>query len=222
MCGRFVNFRNLEEIQTHFQIDRVEAEVSASYNVAPTQQVLSVLRKDDQRVLVRLHWGLVPFWAKDPTIGNRLINARAETVDSKPSFKAAFRKRRCLVVADGFYEWQGEKGHKRPVFITLPEDEPMGLAGLWEIWDDKGRADEPLRSCTILTTDASPPLRDIHDRMPVILKADAYREWLDPDKGDIDLKGILAERAHKDFRYRRVSMAVNSVKNNSPDLIKAV
>ena len=196
--------------------------MSASYNVAPTQQVLSVIHKDDQNVLVRLHWGLVPFWAKDPTIGNRLINARAETVDSKASFRAAFKKRRCLVVADGFYEWQGEKGHKKPVYITLPEDEPMGLAGLWEIWDDRGRADEPLRSCTILTTDASPPLRDIHDRMPVILTTSAYRDWLDPGKGDIDLKGILAERTHKEFRYRRVSMAVNSVKNNSPDLIKVV
>jgi putative SOS response-associated peptidase YedK len=222
MCGRFVVFSNLEALQTHFHIDRAETEVSASYNVAPTHQVLSVIRRDDQNVLVRLHWGRVPFWAKDPTIGNRMINARAETVDSKPSFKAAFRKRRCLVVADGFYEWQGEKGHKRPVYITLPEGEPMGLAGLWEIWDDRGRADEPLRSCTILTTDASPPLRDIHDRMPVILTAGAYRDWLDPGKGDIDLQGILAERTHKEFRCRQVSMAVNSVKNNSSDLITEV
>ncbi len=222
MCGRFVVFSNLEALQTHFQVDRVEAEVSASYNVAPTHQVLSVIRRDDQNVLVRLRWGLVPFWAKDPTIGNRMINARAETVDSKPSFKAAFRKRRCLVVADGFYEWQGGKGRKQPVYITLPEGEPMGLAGLWEIWDDRGRADEPLWSCTILTTGASPPLRDIHDRMPLILTTGAYRDWLDPGKGDIDLKAILAERTHMDFQCRPVSMAVNSVKNNSPDLIKAV
>jgi len=222
MCGRFVVFSNFEELQGHFRIDRVEAEVSASYNVAPTQQVLSVIHKDDQNVLVRLHWGLVPFWAKDLTIGNRLINARAETVESMASFRAAFKKRRCLVVADGFYEWQGEKGHKKPVYITLPKDEPMGLAGLWEIWDDKGRADVPLRSCTILTTGASPPLRDIHDRMPVILTTSAYRDWLDAGKGDIDLKGILAKRTHKEFRYRPVSMAVNSVKNNSPDLIKEV
>lgn len=222
MCGRFVVFSNLEALQTHFQVDRVEAEVSASYNVAPTHQVLSVIRRDDLNVLVRLRWGLVPFWAKDPTIGNRMINARAETVDSKPSFKAAFRKRRCLVVADGFYEWQGGKGRKQPVYITLPEGEPMGLAGLWEIWDDRGSADEPLWSCTILTTGASPPLRDIHDRMPLVLTTGAYRDWLDPGKGDIDLKAILAERTHMDFRCRPVSMAVNSVKNNSPDLIKAV
>ena len=222
MCGRFVVFSNLEALRTHFHIDRVETEVSASYNVAPTQEVLSVVRKDRHNVLVRLHWGLVPFWAKDPTIGNRLINARAETVDSKPSFRAAFKKRRCLVVADGFYEWQGEKGRKRPVLITLPEGEPMGLAGLWEIWDDRGRTDPPLWSCTILTTDASPPLRAIHDRMPLILTTGAYQDWLDPAKGDIDLKGILAERTHKKFRYRQVSMAVNSVKNNSPDLIKEV
>ena len=222
MCGRFVVFSNLEALRTQFHIDRVETEVSASYNVAPTQEVLSVVRKDRHNVLVRLHWGLVPFWAKDPTIGKRLINARAETVDSKPSFRAAFKNRRCLVVADGFYEWQGEKGHKRPVYITLPEGEPMGLAGLWEIWDDRGRTDAPLWSCTILTTDASPPLRAIHDRMPLILTTGAYQDWLDPAKGDIDLKGILAERTHKKFRYRQVSMAVNSVKNNSPDLIKEV
>jgi putative SOS response-associated peptidase YedK len=151
-----------------------------------------------------------------------MINARAETVDSKPSFKAAFRKRRCLVVADGFYEWQGEKGHKKPVYITLPEDEPMGLAGLWEIWDDKGRADEPLRSCTILTTGASPPLRDIHDRMPVILKAGAYRDWLNPQRPDPDLAQILAHHTHRDFRFWPVSTAVNAVRNNSPELIAAL
>jgi putative SOS response-associated peptidase YedK len=118
-------------------------------------------------------------------------------------------------VADEFYEWQGEKGHKRPVYISLPEDEPMGLAGLQGIWDYReGR--------TSLTNDACPPLRDIHDRMPVILKTSAYRDWLDSGKGDIDLKGILAEKTHKEFRYRPVSMAVNSVKNNSPDLIRAL
>jgi putative SOS response-associated peptidase YedK len=222
VCGRFVVFSNLETLQTHFHIDHVETEVSASYNVAPTQQVLSVIRTDDQNVLVRLHWGLVPFWAKDPAIGNRLINARAETVDSKPSFRAAFGKRRCLVVADGFYEWQGEKGHKKPVYITLPEDEPMGFAGLWEIWDDKGRADEPLRSCTILTTDASPSIRDIHDRMPVILKAGTYRDWLDPQRPDPDLAQILAHHTHRGFRFWPVTTAVNAVRNNSPELITAL
>lgn len=222
MCGRFVVFRHLEALQDHFPIDRVEATVSASYNVAPTHEVLSIIRQGGRNVLVRLHWGLVPFWAKDAAIGSRLINARAETVASKPSFRSAFRKRRCLVVADGFYEWRGPKGNKQPVYITLPEDAPMAFAGLWEMWDDRGRAAEPLRSCTILTTQASPSLREIHDRMPVVLAAEAYRDWLDPNQSDIDLGGILAERTHKTFSFRPVSLAVNAVKNNSPDLIRAV
>ena len=127
MCGRFVVFSNLEALQTHFHIDHVEAEVSTSYNVAPTHQVLSVIRKDDQNVLLRLHWGLVPSWAKDPAIGNRMINARAETVDSKPSFRAAFKNRRCLVLVDGFYEWQGEKGTRNQSTSPCRRMSPWGL-----------------------------------------------------------------------------------------------
>jgi putative SOS response-associated peptidase YedK len=163
---------------------------------------------------------LVPFWAKDPSIGNKMINARSETVDSKPSFRNAFKKRRCLIPADGFYEWTGKKGSKQPVFITLPDGEPFGFAGLWEVWDDKGKAEEPLFTCTILTTDASPSIQDIHHRMPVILKPEAFKDWIETDTPVDTLTEIINTHIHKDLVSRPVSKAVNSTQNNSPDLIK--
>jgi putative SOS response-associated peptidase YedK len=218
MCGRFVGFSNLDALQLYFPIDRVEAEVAPNYNVAPTQKVLAILRENHENVLRRLHWGLVPFWARDASIGSRIINARAETVSAKPAFRAAFRKRRSLIPADGFYEWKGEKSPKQPMLITLPDETPFAFAGLWEIWDAKGQAD-PLVSCTILTTDSSPAIREIHHRMPVILKSAAFMDWLDPERQDVDLEAMLAEMVHKEFRARPVSLAVNSTRNNSPDLI---
>lgn len=222
MCGRFVVFSNLERLVAHFAIDRAEAPVVANYNVAPSQPVATVVRQGEQNLLVHFQWGLVPFWAQDPKIASRLINARAETASTKPSFRAAFRKRRCLLPADGFYEWRGAPGRKQPVYISLPEDAPMAFAGLWEVWDDRGRAEAPLRSCTILTTAASPALREIHDRMPLILKPAAYRDWLDPQRQDPDLAQILAQHTHQAFRFWPVSTAVNAVRNNSPELIREV
>ncbi|MFZ7128166.1 MAG: SOS response-associated peptidase [Desulfobacterales bacterium] len=218
MCGRFVGYRSLEEMRRQFRIDRVEAEISPNYNVAPTQEVLSIIREEDGNILRRLHWGLIPFWARDTSIGARMINARAETVAEKPAFRNAFRKRRCLIPADGFYEWKKEKSGKQPLLITLPDEAPFAFAGLWETWDEKGKAD-PIHSCTILTTEASRSIRDIHDRMPVILKADAHAEWLDPGRQDVDLVEILKSRTHTEFKARPVSKTVNSVKNNSRELI---
>ena len=176
MCGRFVGYRDLEALKAHFPIDRVEAEISPNYNMAPTQMIPAIVRQDNVNILRMFRWGLVPFWAKDPSIGNKMINARSETVDAKPSFKNAFKKRRCLIPADGFYEWKGPKGSKQPVFITLTDGEPFGFAGLWEIWDDKGKAEEPLYTCTIITTEAGSVMKDIHHRMPVILKPEAFEE----------------------------------------------
>jgi putative SOS response-associated peptidase YedK len=222
VCGRFVVFSNLETLVAHFAVDRVEAPAAASYNVAPSQPVAAVVRQGKQNVLVHFQWGLVPFWAKDPKIASRLINARAETASTKPSFRAAFRKRRCLVAADGFYEWRGAPGQKQPVYITLPEEAPMAFAGLWEVWDDRGRAEAPLRSCTILTTAASPALREIHDRMPLVLKPAAYRAWLDPQLPEPDLPQIIAHHTHRDFRFWPVSTAVNAVRNDYPELIAAL
>ena len=221
MCGRFVGYRDLEALKAHFPIDRVETNLSPNYNVAPTQNISVIVRQDDENVLRTFRWGLVPFWAKDPSIGNKMINARSETVDSKPSFKNAFKKRRCLIPADGFYEWKGPKGSKQPVYITLPDGEPFGFAGLWEVWDDKGKAEEPLYTCTIITTDASPPIQDIHHRMPVILIPEAFEDWIKADTPADALKEIISTHTHKDLVFRPVSKAVNSVQNNSPDLIKA-
>jgi putative SOS response-associated peptidase YedK len=218
MCGRFVGFSNLDALQLYFPIDRVEAEASPNYNVAPTQTVLAILREGRENVLRRLHWGLVPFWAREASIGSRMINARVETVSAKPAFRAAFRKRRCLIPADGFYEWKGEKSPKQPMLITLPDETPFAFAGLWEIWDPKG-ATAPLVSCTILTTASSPALREIHHRMPVILKPQAFGDWLDPERQEIDLEALLAGMVHTEFKARPVSPAVNSTRNNSAELI---
>jgi putative SOS response-associated peptidase YedK len=150
-----------------------------------------------------------------------MINARSETVDSKPSFRTAFKKRRCLIPADGFYEWKGPKGSKQPMYITVPDEEPFGFAGLWEYWDDKGKADEPILSCTILTTDASESIKEIHHRMPVILKPEAYGEWMQADTSSDDLKVLISTQIHTNFAFHPVSKAVNSVKNNSVELIGA-
>ena len=222
MCGRFVGYRDLEALKAHFPIDRVEAEISPNYNMAPTQMIPAIVRQDNVNILRMFRWGLVPFWAKDPSIGNKMINARSETVDAKPSFKNAFKKRRCLIPADGFYEWKGPKGSKQPVFITLPDGEPLGFAGLWEIWDDKGKAEEPLYTCTIITTEASSVMKDIHHRMPVILKPEAFKEWIKADTPLETLKEIISTHTHKDLVFRPVSKAVNSVQNNSADLINKV
>lgn len=220
MCGRFVGYRDLEVLKAHFPIDRVEAELSPNYNVAPTQKIPAIIRQDGENVLRVFRWGLVPFWAKSPSIGNRMINARSETVESKPSFRSAFKKRRCLIPADGFYEWKGTKGTKQPVYITLPDEKPLGFAGLWEVWDDKGKADEPLYTCTIITTEASPSVKDIHHRMPVILKPEAFTDWIQADTPIDTLKEIISTHTHKDLVFRPVSKAINSVRNNSADLIE--
>ena len=220
MCGRFVGYRDLEALKAHFPIDRVEATLTPNYNVAPTQMIPAIVRQEGENVLRTFRWGLVPFWAKDPSIGNRMINARSETVDSKPSFRNAFNKRRCLLPADGFYEWKGQKGNKQPVFITLPDGEPLGFAGLWEVWDDKGKAEEPLYTCTIITTDAGDSIKDIHNRMPVILKPEAFKDWIKADTPIDTLKEIISNHTHKDLVFRPVSKAVNSVQNNYADLIK--
>jgi len=221
MCGRFVGYRKLGDYKDKFRIELFEVDPKPNYNVAPTQMIPVVVRHDDQNVLREFKWGLVPFWADDPSIGNRMINARSETVDSKPSFRNAFKKRRCLIPADGFYEWKGKKAPKQPMYITTPDDEPFGFAGLWEVWDSKGKEDEPLYTCTILTTDASDSIKDIHDRMPVILKPEAYQDWINEDTSEKALKGILKDKVQRDFAFRPVSKAVNKPENNSADLIEA-
>jgi len=223
MCGRFVGFRALRELMDYFPIDVSKVDVFENFNVAPSQEVLAIARYEEKNNLVKFNWGLVPFWAKDKSIGNRLINARSETVASKPSFRTAFRKKRCLILADGFYEWKGEKGHKQPMFLTLPDGKPFAFAGLWETWDNKGKEQKPYRSCTILTREASESVRSIHHRMPVILKPEAYELWLSPENQNADLlHDIIQNKIFTTLKAVSVSKQVNAVRNNRPDNIQPV
>ena len=223
MCGRFVNFRRLEEWIKHFPIDVATVAVTPNYNVAPTQEVLAIVRLDDQNHLEKLHWGLVPFWATDPSIGGRMINARSETVAAKPSFRKAFQWRRCLILADGFFEWKGGKGHKQPMFLTLPDGRPLAFAGLWESWNNRGKEPAPYRSCTILTRQASQSVLPIHNRMPVILKPEAFGPWLSRDIQDVvALLDIIHKQVYTELKSVPVSKQVNSIKNNRPGNIRAV
>ena len=222
MCGRFVQFSSLRTLEKHFNFQVEPADVSANYNVAPTQKVLALIQRE-QYQLENLHWGLVPSWAKSLSGASRMINARAETVATKPSFRAAFKRRRCLILADGFYEWRGEKGQKQPWFITVQADQPMAFAGLWEIWKSRSAAvqQSDYRSCTIITTEASESVRDIHHRMPVILQPKAYAKWLDPENQDAqDLEAILQTKHISELKSYPVSKQVNRVQNNSPSNIE--
>ena len=222
MCGRFVGYRQLDELQQFFPIDRANCDVAANFNVAPTQEILAIYTYEGENWLDRFHWGLVPFWAKDPSIGNRMINARAETIAEKPSFKNAFKKRRCLIIADGFYEWKGTKGQKQPMLITLPDKKPFAFAGLWEIWH-KNKQAPAYRSCTIITTEASASIREIHHRMPVILKPEVYKDWLNPQYQNTEnLKHILAVERLTELTSYPVSKQVNSARNNDLSLLDPI
>lgn len=223
MCGRFAEFRRLKELIRHFPIDEAAVETTPNYNVSPSQEILAITRHDDKNHLEKLHWGLVPFWAKDTTVGSRMINARSETVATRPSFKTAFKWRRCLILADGFYEWKGKKGNKQPMFLTLPGGRPFAFAGLWESWDDRGKETAPYRSCTILTKEASASVLPIHNRMPVILKPEAFTAWLNRDNQDIRLlQEIIGKQVYTQLTSVPVSRQVNSVKVNRPGNIRPV
>ncbi len=220
MCGRFVGYRSLDELKGFFPIDKTACDAISNYNVAPSQEILAIARYETENWLVKFHWGLVPFWAKDISIGNRLINARSESIAEKPSFRNAFKKRRCLIIADGFYEWKGEKGRKQPMFITSPDHKPFAFAGLWETWK-KDDQDSIYKSCTIITTRASESIRDIHHRMPVIIKPPAYEPWLDPGNQDIgELDRIMKNEIVTELVSYPVSKQVNSTRHNDPSCIE--
>lgn len=223
MCGRFVGFSTFEILQAHFPIDVADVQVTTNYNVAPTQEILAISRQEGENHLLNYHWGLVPFWAKDLSIGNKLINARSETVVTKPSFRNAFKNRRCLIPSNGFYEWKDSKGQKQPMFLTLPNGNPFAFAGLWETWNNKGKEKIPYRSCTILTREASESVRPIHHRMPVILKPEVFDTWLDPENQDSNvLLEIIQSQIYTELSSIPVSKQVNSAKNNRPENIQAI
>ena len=183
MCGRFALFSPEEILAAMFGVEG-DRFPQASYNIAPSRDVAVVriaAERAGRRELALLRWGLIPSWAKDPAMGNRMINARAESASAKPAFRSAFRRRRCLVPADGFYEWQKAGTRKQPYYVRMADGKPFALAGLWERWEGPGAA---VASCTILTTDPNALLAPVHDRMPVIVAPADYDRWLDPERQD--------------------------------------
>src|SRR6266581_179202 len=258
MCGRYASARKRQDLLEEFRIDRdrVASDLEPDYNVAPTKPVYAVLTRGGRepgegagtqeerggpdavaRELRVVRWGLVPFWAKDPSIGSRLINARAETVASKPAFRRAFTRRRCLLPADGYYEWQrpdgtasdksGKGGAKQPYFIFRQDGGPLAFAGLYELWRDESVPDDHERAwlwtATIITTSAPDDLGKIHDRMPMVIEPDRWEDWLDPENKDpADLMALLAPATSGGLTSYPVSTAVNSVRNNGPELIERV
>ena len=245
MCGRYASSRRPEDLVEEFEIDQVEVKETLvpDYNVAPTKPVYAVLERPRSkeeaaapavRQLRTLTWGLVPFWAKDPAIGNKMINARMETVHEKPAYRKAFASRRCLLPADGFYEWyateqktKAGKQVKQPFFIHPADGGVMAMAGLYEIWRDPTRADDdPDRfrwTCTVLTTTAEDAVGRIHDRMPLLVEPERYAAWLDPSTSDPDdLRALLVPATPGRLEAYPVSTRVNNVRNNGPDLLDPV
>ncbi|MDQ5826786.1 MAG: SOS response-associated peptidase [Chloroflexota bacterium] len=219
MCGRYTLRTPVDTLAERFEIDDTPSSIAASYNVAPTQGVATVLVEGGKRKLEMLHWGLIPSWADDPSIGNKMINARAETVAEKPSFRKAFRNHRCLVLADGFYEWQKTANGKQPYYIRMEDDSPFAFAGLWERWKNGSE----VRSATIITTDANDIVAPIHNRMPVILHPEDYGLWLDPDFDEKEpLTTLLKPYPAEAMEAYPVSRRVNSPSNNEPSCIEAV
>jgi len=217
MCGRFTLVSPFVAVTERFHVRVQPAGIKPRYNIAPGQEVLCVIRDEENRI-EPLRWGLIPFWAKDPAIGNRLINARAETVAEKPSFRNAFAKRRCLIVADGFYEWRRAGKRKVPVYIGFKSKKPFGFAGLYESWKDPGGKE--IRTCTIITTEANDLVRPIHDRMPVILPKAVEDRWLDPGEGSLDrLQALLVPYPAEEMDAYDVTVIVNSAAHDAPDCI---
>ncbi|MEA3441083.1 MAG: SOS response-associated peptidase [Chloroflexota bacterium] len=220
MCGRFTLTVDAHQIREAFPWITVPEQVQPRYNIAPSQPV-AVIPNDSKNQLDFFVWGLVPFWAKDPSIGSRMINARAETVDQKPSFKSAFKYRRCLILADGFYEWMKEPGKrtKTPMYIRMKNDEPFAFAGLWDTWHAADGSD--LYTCNIITTQPNELLKDIHNRMPVILPEESYPLWLEPDQVDTnELKPLLVPFRASGMEAHAVSTYVNMPANDSPTCIQ--
>ncbi len=222
MCGRFTLRTPAAQIAKYFNTSaQREWQLALRYNIAPTQTVPIVRQSGDGRELALLKWGLIPSWAKDNKIAASLINARAETVAEKPAFRAAFKRRRCLVPADGYYEWKKiDAKTKQPYFIRRRDDQLFAFAGLWEHWE---KGSEPVETFTIITTDANPLTQSVHDRMPVILNPDEFDLWLDPEfEGKEHLQSLLKPYDDNLLTMYPVSRTVNSPKNDSPECIAAV
>ncbi|MCA9941530.1 MAG: SOS response-associated peptidase [Anaerolineales bacterium] len=221
MCGRFTLAAATEDVAAQFALAEMPP-LAPRYNIAPTQPVAVVrVAANGQRELTYLHWGLIPSWAKDPGMGARMINARAETVAEKPSFRAAFRYRRCLVPASGFYEWRKLNGKKQPMYIMARDGGVWGIAGIWERWIASDGSE--VESCAILTTEPNELLRPIHNRMPLIIPPEQYTAWLDPHSQRPDMvQPLLQPYPAANMSAYPVSTLVNSPFNDSPDCIQIV
>jgi len=220
MCGRFEIHSAIELIAKIFGIHEWDIEYSPSYNIAPSQDILLVLNEGKRR-LVKSRWGFVPSWSKELSAGYKMINARAESVADKPSFRQAFQNQRCLVMADGFYEWKKEGTTKRPFYIRLKSGEPIGFAGLYNVW--KSPEGEQICTSTIITTDANEIIQPLHDRMPAITSPDAYDLWIDPNIHDKALlQNILKSYPSEELDVYEVTPKVNSPKNNGPENIQKI
>jgi putative SOS response-associated peptidase YedK len=220
MCGRYTQRTDPKRLAKVFGVAEAP-EVEPRYNIAPTQDVLAVNQTADGREMTFYKWGLVPSWAKDTSIGARLINARSETVTEKPAFRQAFKKRRCIIPADGFYEWQRTAGRKQPFFFRMKDESPFGFAGLWEHWE--GNGNQAINSCAILTTEANEVLRPVHDRMPVILHPDDYELWLEGGEREQSLlRELLRPYPPEEMAGCPVSTLVNSPSNKGAELIEQV
>jgi putative SOS response-associated peptidase YedK len=221
MCGRYTLRTRLNKLLQIYAANP-EFDCEPRYNIAPTQQVVAVRTKPSSpdREMVLLKWGLVPAWADDLRIGNRMINARAETLAEKNSFKTALKRRRCLVLADGFYEWIKEGKIKQPYFIHMKDDRPFAFAGLWDRWS---KSEPPVESCTIITTTANSLMAPLHDRMPVILTEDAVSLWLDPKFEDpLALASLLAQYPDEEMEAYPVSTVVNSARHEAADCVQKI
>ncbi|HEY7117926.1 MAG TPA: SOS response-associated peptidase [Tepidisphaeraceae bacterium] len=240
MCGRYTLVRLADVLEKFPWIEHGPPDLVPRYNIAPTQPLLAIAN-DHPEQFDHLVWGLVPFWAKDPAIGNKMINARAESLAEKPAFRNLLKRRRCLVIADGFYEWMpdpagGKKGGKIPMYVQMKDRKPFAFAGLWDTWKGSGGAPaasedgrttvdtgQTLRTCTIITTAANDLMKPIHDRMPAIIPPEDYRCWLDAkDEDAVELEKMLCPYPADEMTAHPVSTIVNSPKNEVPACIEAV
>ena len=218
MCGRFTLRTPLPVLARQFEFGLGNAQLSLRYNVAPSQDVATVRLADGKRQLALLRWGLIPSWAKDAKIGYSTINARSDTVATKPAFRSAYKSRRCLVLADGYYEWLRVGKTKQPYLYEVNGGKPFAFAGLWESWRGSAAPNTPaVESCTILTTDPNELARKVHDRMPVILEPSDYSVWLNPDTSDVGY--LLAPFAADAMTAKPVSTFVNNARNEGPECI---
>jgi len=216
MCGRYTLTKPRKSIESHFQAQVPKGGHRERYNIAPTQTLPVVVASNDERKMEAMRWGLVPSWTKDLKTQSPLINARAETIQEKPSFRSSFKTKRCLVPADGFYEWVKKDSGKVPYWIHLADEELFAFAGIWAEW---GKDDERLHSFSIITTEANSALRSLHHRMPVILDPDGYGPWLDASATPEDTAALLKSYSSELMAYHEVSLRVNSPRNDDPECL---